>query len=253
MSKRVPQTLIAKLAAACDAVGGIDKKGENKDQSGKLRYKYLKAADVAKAVRHELSKRGVILTADEKEFSHTGSIATQSGAELREFTLKVEYTLRDADSGDTITTTAYGVAMDSGDKALWKAKTGALKYFLRGLFILPDEKDDPEADTLVDDKAEEAYKKDFEKKTKNQTRLEAWQISAFDNACHHHGRTAEQVAQYLKARFSVATIADLTKPNYQDAMKFARNDLKETLKVVEKKSAERVMVSDPEQTSQAGD
>lgn len=140
-------SLVGKLAEACNAVGGIEKKGTNQKQN----YKYIRAADVAKSIRHELFQRGVILMADEKEFTQTGAVKTMSGGEMREFTLKVEYTLYDSDSDAKITTVAYGVAMDTGDKAIYKCKTGAVKYYLRSLGLIPDEKDDVEADETVDE------------------------------------------------------------------------------------------------------
>lgn len=136
------KSLVAKLAEACDAVGGIEKKGTNQKQN----YKYVRAADVAKAFRHELFERGIVLIGDEKELIPLEPIPTQSGGKLNMIGVKIEYTLRDADSADVITAAGYGIGMDSGDKAIYKAKTGALKYFLRGLGLIPDEKDDPEND-----------------------------------------------------------------------------------------------------------
>src|SRR5580693_4139572 len=136
-----PRSLVAKLVAACAAVGGLEKKGNNTAQN----YKYLKAPDVAKAMRQELFSRGVLITQDEEDFYEGNTIKTSKGAEIRQYTLKVRFTIWDSDSAETIAGVGYGVAMDSGDKAIYKCKTGALKYFLRGLGLIPDEKDDPEA------------------------------------------------------------------------------------------------------------
>ena len=150
----VKKTLIGKLAEACDAVGGIEKKGRNEMQ----KYNYVKAADVAKAIRHELFKRGVVVIPSEKEFSETHRIKTQKfvGQEVKEgemvcWKLVTDYTIHDSESDEKIVITAIGVAMDSGDKAIYKCKTGAIKYFLRTLGLIPDEKDDPEADDSVDE------------------------------------------------------------------------------------------------------
>jgi hypothetical protein len=44
---------------------------------------------------------------------------------------------------------SYGTGTDKGDKAVYKAMTGALKYGLRHAFLIPDESD-PEADTSTD-------------------------------------------------------------------------------------------------------
>ena len=136
----LPKTLIQKLAEACDAVGGIEKKGRNTMQN----YDYVRAADVAKAIRHELFSRGVVILADEQT-PEWREFQTAKGSIMRECTLRVTYHI--TDGSQEILMNAYGVAMDSGDKAIYKSKTGALKYFLRCLGLIPDEKDDPEHDS----------------------------------------------------------------------------------------------------------
>jgi hypothetical protein len=253
MEKTIAQnSLVKKLAEACNAVGGVEKKGRNEHQ----KYNYVRAADVAKAIRRELFKRSIILTGDEKEFTQTGTIETMSGGELREFTLKVEYTLRDGETGETLPMTAYGVAMDAGDKAIYKCKTNALKYFLRGIGIIPDEKDDVEADVLVDKKVEETFKKNFEKKTKGQTNWDDWQVRNFTEACVRNGKTAQQQADYLKQKFQVSLISELKKADYYEAMKFAKNDtsaesLTTSVDVAKAKRPERTLEPVPDQA--AGD
>lgn len=143
VKEEVQPNLVAKIAAACDAVGGVEKKGRNQAQG----YDYVKAADVAKSIRHELFSRGVILLQDEAEIEWH-EFQTMKGSTMRECRLKIAYHLTDGIEEKVMH--AFGVAMDSGDKAIYKAKTGALKYFLRGLGLIPDEKDDPEGDESVD-------------------------------------------------------------------------------------------------------
>lgn len=140
------KNLRTKIAEACDATGGIEKKGRNEMQ----KYSYLKAADVAKVFRHELFSRGVVILPHEKEYTELNRIKTSSGGEMIVWKLTVDYILLDADSDEKQVVQAFGVAMDSGDKAIYKCKTGAIKYFLRTMGLTPDEKDDPEADETVD-------------------------------------------------------------------------------------------------------
>lgn len=142
-TKKSGQSLAAKLAEACEAVGGVEKKGRNETQ----KYNYIKAADIAKAIRHELFQRGIVIIGSESDLIQE-RITTNNGGTMTEVRLKVTYTV--TDGTETLTFDAWGVARDSGDKAIYKAKTGALKYFLRGLGLIPDEKDDPEADESVD-------------------------------------------------------------------------------------------------------
>lgn len=135
--------LVQKLAEACDAVKGVEKKGYNEGQ----KYKYQKAADVAMAMRHELFSRGIIIIPDEKEIEYV-SIETIKfdGKTSKQTEARLGADFHIIGHGSEIVIHAYGVARDSGDKAIWKAKTGALKYLLRGLGLIPDEKEDPEFD-----------------------------------------------------------------------------------------------------------
>lgn len=227
MSKPANKNLIRKLTEACNAVGGVEKKGRNEFQ----RYNYVKAADVAKAIRHELFERRILLTCDEKEITEK-DVPTNNGGTIRVLTLKVEYTLRDGDSAETLTMTAFGVAMDSGDKAIYKAKTGALKYFLRTLGIIPDERDDPEFDESVDEFTDERVTAppSFKGKAK---KVAEFQMRAFHSACDKSGKTESQKASYLKEKFNVGGVADLTKEQFTDAIKWAlgTEDLAETVKL----------------------
>ena len=55
----------------------------------------------------------------------------------------IEPRLADVDTGETITAKVAGQGLDSGDKAPYKAMTGALKYALLQSFLLATG-DDPE-------------------------------------------------------------------------------------------------------------
>jgi len=144
MDKSDNSKLIKALAEACDAVGGVEKKGTNEAQ----RYKYVKAADIAKAIRHELFGRGIVILQSEHEpdFVEVQLAPDRDGKPRSTFEVRIctDYTL--TDGVGSVTLSGWGVARDSGDKAIWKAKTGALKYFLRGIGLIPDEKEDPEYD-----------------------------------------------------------------------------------------------------------
>ena len=55
----------------------------------------------------------------------------------------MEYTITDIDTGYSIKSVHSGIALDKGDKAIYKAKTGALKSYLASTFLVAT-KDDPE-------------------------------------------------------------------------------------------------------------
>lgn len=55
----------------------------------------------------------------------------------------IDFILTDIETGYSIRYTHSGIGFDKGDKALYKAKTGALKYFFATTFLVAT-KDDPE-------------------------------------------------------------------------------------------------------------
>lgn len=247
------KSLVSKLVEAMSAIGGIAKKGRNDHHE----YEYLRATDVAKVVRKELFKRGILLTSDEKEVSDK-QITSYSGKVFTYVRLKVEYTLRDAASTETIVGCGFGDAMDSGDKAIYKAKTGALKYFLRSIGIIPDEKDDPEFDAEVDEHTDERVYAEPKAngKGKKSARVAEYQVRAFNSACHQSGKTAKQIAEYLQTRWSAQSIAELRKDEFTDAIKWAIGtqegvvDALETSIAAVRKRAESIGAERREQVAQ---
>jgi len=213
------QSLIEKLAEACDAVGGIEKTGENKQQG----YKYVKAADVAKSIRRELFKRGIVILQNEQK-PEWAEFETKSGTVMKECRLAIEYIIRD--SSDSITVTGYGVAMDAGDKAIYKAKTGATKYFLRGLGLIPDEKDDVEADESVDREqivrrpSQQAQPNGNGYKPGDGLLIAPFQKNAFLSAAKKSGKSNDDVNSYLGS-IGYENLDELPKTKFQDALKWA--------------------------------
>lgn len=239
------QSLVSKLAEACNAVGGVDKKGRNEIQ----KYGYQKASDIAKAFRHELFSRGIIAIVDEKDWSQLYDIPTNSGRPIPLMQLRADVIFMD--ESQKLPFQAFSTAMDSGDKAIYKAKTGLWKYVLKQLGLIPDEADDPEADESVDaqtrDFSEEAPSR---KSRKAKERVADFQVRAFDSMCHQTGKTAEQVAEYLRSKFDLASVADLARIDFNDAIKWAAQstDLKQQIEesLVAAGSRKKVNGQEPE-------
>jgi len=147
-----PKSLVQKLADIVAEIDNVDKRGRNEFQ----KYAYVKAADVAWLVRKALSERNVYLVADVIEVRNY-EIPAKEG-HMQAVDVKMEFSFFDGDSPSTapIVLHSYGTGTDKGDKAVYKAMTGALKYGLRHAFLIPDESD-PEADSSTD-KAVEAAK-----------------------------------------------------------------------------------------------
>jgi hypothetical protein len=136
-NQKPPETLVEKLAAVMAAVERVPKNGENKFHG----YKYATEADLSDAVRSNLARYGVMLipSVEKVEWS---KVPTKNGEE-RLATLTVRFTATDGKT--EIAFTVIGEGQDRGDKATYKAMTGATKYALLKLFLIPTG-DDPEKD-----------------------------------------------------------------------------------------------------------
>lgn len=106
------------------------------------KYAYATEADVAEHIREILAEVGI---------AHTFTTTAVERDEIEgkdgkiNFLTRVwcEFTLYDMDTGDSVVSRVSGEALDSGDKGLYKAITGANKYFLMKTFLIPTG-DDPE-------------------------------------------------------------------------------------------------------------
>ena len=137
--------LLQKLADVVAEVDHVEKSGRNEFQ----KYNYVKAADVAWLVRKALSKRNIYLVADVVGIRNY-EIPAREGV-MQAVDIHMEFSFHDGDAPETppIVLHSYGTGTDKGDKAVYKAMTGALKYGLRHGFLIPDESD-PEGDSDTD-------------------------------------------------------------------------------------------------------
>lgn len=143
MSER---TLIKKLSNVMKEVKHIEKKGFNKFH----RYNYATESDVAEKVREVLAEQNVMMMPDVVEHT-TREHKNQKGNTEYIATVKVKFTFVDGDSGEEFSVHSAGEGQDAGDKAVYKAITGAQKYALMKVFMIPTG-DDPEADYKTDER-----------------------------------------------------------------------------------------------------
>lgn len=137
--------LASKLVRIMDEIGPIKKSGWNSFH----KYNYLKEEDIINAVRPLLTKYGVAIVPNvlNEEVSHS---TTQRGTQETLSRLQVEFTFIDMETSEQIPVVTMGHGTDAGDKAAYKAMTGALKYALRQTFMISEGGDDPEADESAD-------------------------------------------------------------------------------------------------------
>lgn len=140
------KTLVKKLAKVMNEVKYIEKKGFNKFH----KYRYATESDVAEKVREVLADQHVMMIPNMKEHQvreHT----TAKGKTEYIATVMMEFTFMDGESGESISFSMAGEGQDTGDKAYYKAITGAQKYALMKAFMIPTG-DDPEQDSGVDER-----------------------------------------------------------------------------------------------------
>ncbi len=141
-----PQSsLYTKLAQVMAEVGYVEKRGYNSFHG----YKYVTEADLVDAVRTKLAARNVVVIPSLSDIAER-PIKTAKGKDSTVTTARVAFTFCDGDSGETHTAEWAGAGDDAADKGLYKAMTGAAKYFLMKAFLIPTG-DDPEADSSRDD------------------------------------------------------------------------------------------------------
>jgi hypothetical protein len=134
----------AKLSHVMSQLGWMEKRGKNEAQ----KYAYVMADDVAAAVREELIKVGISVSADCLD-PKTSEYESSTGKKIRITSVLVNWIFTDAETKESVACCVPGEAMDAGDKAVYKAMTGSMKYALKMMFLLPTG-DDPEEDSVLD-------------------------------------------------------------------------------------------------------
>lgn len=163
------KTLFTKLAEVLAEVGRVPKNGFNDFH----KYHYVMEADLLDAVRDKLSQRGVFVFASVDEVTKDGTLTTA----------KMTFTFADGETGETFAVHAYGTGDDKADKGVYKAITGATKYFVMKNFLVPTG-DDPEGDTDTDKRASGRASQQSNKSP---------DYSALNAAIKEYGLSADQV------------------------------------------------------------
>jgi hypothetical protein len=140
-TEQAPIPLITRLVEVAQEIDHIDKGGYNKAQE----YHFVKATDVARAIREGLYKRGILTVVDstvESVLPYTSG----KGGQMFLTTVRGTITFIDTLTDATLVARGVGQGTDSGDKGVFKAITGMIKYMLTSTFLIPNEGDDPEVD-----------------------------------------------------------------------------------------------------------
>lgn len=132
-SSPAPTKLYKKLVEILQEVGTVKKSGHNSHQQ----YDYTTEKDILDAIRPELAKRSVFL------FTSVESVERDKESNVT--TVITNHTFWDAETDEHFTVQSAGQGYDKQDKGIFKAITGANKYFFMKNFLISSE-DDPEND-----------------------------------------------------------------------------------------------------------
>lgn len=128
--------------------GILKREGNNKFDN----YRYFSEAQYKELFTELFSEFGLELSFDEISYETFSVEGKQPNGRMP----KIRFYLYDCDTGFYETTSITGEGIDKGDKAGYKAYTGALKYFLADKFMVATG-DDPETES-PDGKATVKYK-----------------------------------------------------------------------------------------------
>lgn len=143
----VPKGIAKKLVRILEAAGKVEKKGTNRAQN----YKFVRETDLVDMIRPIMAEVGLFLNLDVVDHDLVELYKTSSGNTMRLTILTIRGTWVDSETGDVwpLPSTFIGYGGDTGDKGVYKAMTGAEKYFLFKSFLVGTG-DDPEGDERTD-------------------------------------------------------------------------------------------------------
>ena len=143
MSKET--NIYQKLQLVMGACHYISKSGRNDFHN----YSYVTSADVLDKVNKAFLDVGLVTTCA-TQLLDLREVPNAKGNVEKHATVQVDITVTDVDTGESVQFNGLGSGQDSGDKAIMKASTAAIKYaYMLSLCIATG--DDPEADNQTDE------------------------------------------------------------------------------------------------------
>lgn len=193
-----------KLALVRRRISYVQKRGYNERNN----YNYATAADIAGAVGDILAELGVVVVPRLESISHEPARTGRSEVEHLARVV-MAYTFMDVDTAEEITVKVAGEGLDAGDKAPYKAMTGALKYALLQSFLLATG-DDPE-DERADSRAALG----------SERVITLEQVRELQGLIEQTGTELERVLAYYR----VAALSEMSEGSYRRALEVLNRKL----------------------------
>lgn len=141
-TKSPPVNLFKAMHKARAAMGLVAKGGHNKFD----RYDYAKLDNYIDVMQGPLNDNGLIIINNIDSIEWCEDRVTKQGGAEKVCRVRLRSEVVHVDSGESTAIVVMGEGQDRGDKAAYKAYTGARKYALANLFNLATG-DDPEVDS----------------------------------------------------------------------------------------------------------
>ena len=199
-----PMSLRQKLGEVRRRIGYIQKRGYNERHN----YNYVAAADIAGTVGDILAELGVVVIPRLESISYEPHAPGRADS-VRVARVIMAYTFTDENSTEEITARVAGEGLDAGDKASYKAMTGALKYALLQSFLLATG-DDPEEER-ADSRA--AFGSDC--------LITVEQVRQLQQLIEETGTDSERVLAYYK----ISSMGEMTEASYRRALELLKRKL----------------------------
>jgi hypothetical protein len=138
-------TLHTKLAQVMYEAERIPKNGTAPREMGG--YKFVQVGDAADYIRKALAEKVITMMPTRIEVLGESEHATAKGGTMTTYTVRMDWTITDGETGETIVLQSIGTGADTGDKFASKATTSAMKYALLSGFLLSTGEDIESQDT----------------------------------------------------------------------------------------------------------
>jgi hypothetical protein len=190
-----------KFAEVRRRLGYVQKRGHNERHN----YNYVTAADLAGSVGDILAELGVVV------IPQLQSISTETPRSSSERIARIvmNYRFVDARSGEELTVRVAGEGADAGDKAPYKAMTGALKYALLQSFLLATG-DDPEEERA-----------DSRSALGSERVITPEQVRELQGLIEETGTELERVLAYYR----ISALGEMTEGSYRRALEVLNRKL----------------------------
>lgn len=204
--------LATKLSRIMGSVPNIPKNGWNEH----FKYQFATEADVSAALQQRFAAENIVVLPEAFNARREGKLTI----------LDMQFTILDGDTGYAEPIRWTGNGEDTSDKALWKAITGGVKYFLMKLVLAPTG-DDPEATDADGRSTRKAPRRGAQPQAQRQpppdnaarnpgdpARITEAEAKRLRDMVKTHGVDRDAFRDGLKKHFGYATTADIAKKDY---------------------------------------